>query len=404
MSNKRTNALQQETTPLVTDNLLIDRGAYVEAKRITIEQLIAIALVSLDGRYVNITAFNAGILNLQNQINAHTSDIANVVASVGNVQTSLTAEVSARINGDNVNAANIATNTAAIADNTADIAANTADIIDEINDRIAGDAALDAAKQNVLGFTPENAANKGVANGYTPLGADSKVPSLYLPAYVDDVIEAANFAALPVTGETGKIYVTLDTNFEYRWSGSVYVRIAASPGSTDDVPEGSVNKYFTAARVLAVVLTGISFATGTAVVSTDTMLVAIGKLQAQITAAIGKVLPDGGTTGQILAKINATDYNTTWISGNQIKSYQLMMAPVGLNEVPFYFLNAGNITAGSISGATGLKLKTGIAGTYPVGAQIYPFAYAAGDRVYATFNYSDLTHADANIILTCQDN
>jgi hypothetical protein len=80
-----------------------------------------------------------------------------------------------------------------------------------------------------------------------------KVPSSQLPSYVDDVLEYANFAALPGTGETGKIYVTLDTNFEYRWSGSVYIRIVPSPGTTDDVPEGSTNLYFTGARARAAV-------------------------------------------------------------------------------------------------------------------------------------------------------
>ena len=52
-----------------------------------------------------------------------------------------------------------------------------------------------------------------------------KVPQDQLPSYVDDVIEVANFAALPVTGETGKIYVTLDTNKTYRWSWSVYIEL-----------------------------------------------------------------------------------------------------------------------------------------------------------------------------------
>lgn len=99
-----------------------------------------------------------------------------------------------------------------------------------------------------LGFTPENAANRGAANGYAPLGSDSKVPSLYLPSYVDDVLEYANLAAFPGTGETGKIYVTLDTNKTYRWSGSAYVEISASPGTTDSLTEGSVNLYFTQAR------------------------------------------------------------------------------------------------------------------------------------------------------------
>ena len=40
-----------------------------------------------------------------------------------------------------------------------------------------------------------------------------------------DVLEFANLAAFPATGETGKIYVALDTNFTYRWSGSAYVQI-----------------------------------------------------------------------------------------------------------------------------------------------------------------------------------
>lgn len=51
------------------------------------------------------------------------------------------------------------------------------------------------------------------------------IPSAQLPSYVDDVVEAANLAAFPGTGETGKIYVAIDTGYTYRWSGSVYVRI-----------------------------------------------------------------------------------------------------------------------------------------------------------------------------------
>lgn len=52
-----------------------------------------------------------------------------------------------------------------------------------------------------------------------------KIPTEYLPSYVDDVLEFADFASFPTTGETGKIYVALDKNFTYRWSGSAYVQI-----------------------------------------------------------------------------------------------------------------------------------------------------------------------------------
>ena len=38
-----------------------------------------------------------------------------------------------------------------------------------------------AGKQATLGFTPENTANKGAANGYAGLGSDGKVPSSQLP-------------------------------------------------------------------------------------------------------------------------------------------------------------------------------------------------------------------------------
>ena len=70
----------------------------------------------------------------------------------------------------------------------------------------------------------------GVANGACPLDSGSKVSATYLPSYVDDVIEVTNYAALPGTGETGKIYVTLDTNLTYRWSGTAYVQIDATIG------------------------------------------------------------------------------------------------------------------------------------------------------------------------------
>ena len=82
-----------------------------------------------------------------------------------------------------------------------------------------------------LGFTPENAANKGIANGYASLDGGGLVPSTQLPSYVDDVLEFANLAALPATGETGKIYVALDTNKIYRWSGSAYIEVSPTVGT-----------------------------------------------------------------------------------------------------------------------------------------------------------------------------
>jgi len=54
------------------------------------------------------------------------------------------------------------------------------------------------------------------------------VPAAQLPSYVDDIIESATFAALPATGEAGKLYVVLATGVVYRWSGSAYAEVSAS--------------------------------------------------------------------------------------------------------------------------------------------------------------------------------
>lgn len=103
-----------------------------------------------------------------------------------------------------------------------------------------------------------------------------------MPSYVDDVIERTDFASLPTTGETGKIYITTGNNKQYRWSGTAYVELVSSPGSTDAVPEGSTNKYFTEARVRTTPLTGYTLGSNATLASTDTILAALGKVQGQL--------------------------------------------------------------------------------------------------------------------------
>lgn len=51
------------------------------------------------------------------------------------------------------------------------------------------------------------------------------IPSNQLPSYVDDVVEYTT-NTLPIVGESGKIYVTTDTNRTWRWSGNQYVEIS----------------------------------------------------------------------------------------------------------------------------------------------------------------------------------
>ena len=69
--------------------------------------------------------------------------------------------------------------------------------------------------------------NVGSANGVAELDSSGKVPSSQLPSYVDDVVEYATRNSFPATGESGKIYIAIDTNTSYRWSGSTYVALAS---------------------------------------------------------------------------------------------------------------------------------------------------------------------------------
>lgn len=80
---------------------------------------------------------------------------------------------------------------------------------------------------------------KGQPLGLAELDAAGLVPVSQLPSYVDDVIEVATYADLPVIGESGKIYIVVadetsngDTS-SYRWTGTAYARVSNSLTAAD---------------------------------------------------------------------------------------------------------------------------------------------------------------------------
>lgn len=101
----------------------------------------------------------------------------------------------------------------------------------ELNDK-SGEtlAEIEQFKRDINADFDEFKELVGAPDGIAPLDRDSKIPAAYLPSYVDDVLEYATRAAFPVTGETGKIYISLDDNLTYRWSGSTYIEISKSLG------------------------------------------------------------------------------------------------------------------------------------------------------------------------------
>ena len=130
------------------------------------------------------------------------------------------------------------------------------------------------------------------------------------------------------------------TDAEKTKLGTVASNATANPDS-DSLAESvsPTNKWFTVARVLAAVLTGLSVATGGAVVDTDTVLQAIGKLQKQITDLTTVV------SGKQATLVSATNIKT--VNGSSLLGSGNLTTPVGMTNP---MTTAGDIIVGAASG------------------------------------------------------
>lgn len=213
-------------------------------------------------------------------------------------------------------------------------------------------------KQNNLGFTPENAANKGSANGYAGLDSGGRVPLAQLPAVLAHnkgwfstvaALRSAHTTAVSgdyaivgatdtvwvwdadttdwketdtkgavssVNGQTGDVVIPeATTSVAGLMSAADKTKLngiatGATANDTDANLKNRANHTGTqlastisdfAATVRTTVLTGLSTATNAAIAAADTILVALGKLQAQIT---GHINVGGGTHPAATTSVN----------------------------------------------------------------------------------------------------
>ena len=185
---------------------------------------------------------------------------------------------------------------------------------------------------------------------------DGKVPASQLPSFVDDVLEGTyinptTFNDLnnqPYIPESGKIYVDTTSNKTYRWSGVLYVVISSggvalgetsetayrgdrgkisydhsqSQGNphnstTSDITEG-IRLYFTEPRVRSTPLTGM-VVQNSPVVQTDTIEIAVGKLQGQLNTLGATWVDITTTTGVTVSSkvdIPKTSFQVAKIDGS----------------------------------------------------------------------------------------
>jgi hypothetical protein len=320
-----------------TDELLLQRGSvYYKAT-------LAILLASIAGTNLSATHSSASVLLVSDTgtdatINAATASLAGVMAAADKakldaIEAAATAdqtgaEIVALLNTElggtgwqGSGGAGGATNLSMTRDGSSvNILSDTgADAsIPEATASLAGAmGSSDKSKLDGLPVSAISSALFGAANGVATLTAGTTLTLAQVPAEALNFEKYANLAAFPGSGRTDRLYMALDTRVLYHWTGSAYQASTAGVANSDAVPEGSTNLYHTQARVLATALAGLSTASSAAVTASDSVLTAIGKLQAQENL---KALASGGTL------TNATFAGTTTADGNEVTTASAMGA------------------------------------------------------------------------------
>jgi hypothetical protein len=165
----------------------------------------------------------------------------------------------------------------------------------------------------------------------------------YTPTLIDVFLNGVYLSPNQTTATNG----TTVTLAEAALVGDIIDVIVASPiyegatTTTDQLPEGVVNLYYTNARARAAISLTVTGSSGASTYNSTTgvlnvptyTLAGLGGVASTRTITINGVtydltanrswsaLPVGGTAGQLLAKVDGTDYNAQWINEAPAASY-----------------------------------------------------------------------------------
>ena len=153
----------------------------------------------------------------------------------------------------------------------------------------------------------------------------------------------------------GEIVAVTQSGSSVRTTITAIQNFITSALTTSSIAEGT-NQYFTQSRVLNAILSGFSSATNSVVLATDSLLVGIGKLQAQITS-LGSSKVSVSTLG--VASGTATLDGTGYLTNGQIPP-QLVG---GMNYQGLWNASTNTPTLTSGAGTKGYIYKVSVAGT-----------------------------------------
>lgn len=128
------------------------------------------------------------------------------------------------------------------------------------------------------------------ASGIAVLDGNRLVAFERLPDSVKNLVKVATITDLPNPGNPNALYLTIDEGLFYHYENGNYNPAGTtSLGSTDQLAEGSLNLYFTQQRVNDAVIFGFGPTDGSPVNGSDTVAIAVSKLQAQASVGVAEM-------------------------------------------------------------------------------------------------------------------
>lgn len=241
-----------------------------------------------------------------------------------------------------------------------------ADALDDKVDKVAGKGLSEedfttVLRTKLIGLEAPNFRGTFTSFGALVAGVTSPVPGNY--ADVD-----------PGIGDPVVRYVWDDTDEEWQTGAG-----GGGPASTDALPEGLTNLYFTEGRVRSALLTGLSTATTTVITAADSILVALGKLAGRLETAFSRANHTGTQAISTVTGLQTAlddkqpldadtaklDVVQTWVAVQRFDAAVREKAvTVGASDID---LALGAVYSKTISGATTFTLSNVPAtGTVPV--------------------------------------
>lgn len=282
------------------------------------------------------------------------------------------------------------------------------------NGHVIKDASSTYAQQPTMKFTGGCSVTNDAEDSETVINmsdpnkadlVDGVVPASQLPSYVDDIIDLVTVAATAPTegltdgckyyntvsnlvftydlgetswdagapGELGKIYVAVDTNYCYRWSGSVMVIITTGPYtfSTGLTDTGGTITVDTATLTGTVSASQTGWPTGDSVYTAltgraDTDLSNLSATGLAKFAAVPLIAAVASSSGTLTLNLSAAEVFTTTITeGTTIAISNAKSAPI-FNSLLLRITNGGAYTVNYPSGTkynNGIPPVLSVAGT-----------------------------------------